>query len=78
MTVHRNVGGTDKTFRIVLGLVLLGVVLFAEMKPIWMAVTLVVSAIALVTAFTAFCPLNFLLGINTRRTTPDAGERNVP
>ena len=78
MAIHRNVGGTDKKFRIILGLILLGVALFAEMRPVWMAMTLVLSAIALVTAFTGFCPLNSALGINSRRTTADIGERNVP
>jgi hypothetical protein len=72
------VGGADKKFRIGLGLILLGVSLFAEMKPLWMAVTLVVSAIALVTAFTGFCPLNSALGFNSSRTSLGARERNGP
>ncbi len=70
MALHKNVGGADKKFRIILGLILLGIALFAEMKPIWMMVTLVMSAIALVTAFTGYCPVNSALGINSSRTPP--------
>lgn len=62
-----NVGGADKTFRIVLGLILLGIVLFAEMKPVWLVLNLLVAAIALVTAFTRFCPLNYAVGIDSSR-----------
>jgi hypothetical protein len=36
MALPTNVGGADKTFRIVLGLVLIGIALFAEMKPFWL------------------------------------------
>ena len=67
MTLPTNVGGADKTFRIVLGLVLLGIALFAEMKPFWLILTLLVAAIALVTAFTRFCPLNYAIGIDSAR-----------
>ncbi|MBU1426297.1 MAG: DUF2892 domain-containing protein [Gammaproteobacteria bacterium] len=60
-----NVGGIDRIGRIVIGVVLLVVGLAAPLSATWQIVALVVAAIALVTAFVQFCPLNALLGINT-------------
>ncbi len=60
-----NVGGIDRTLRIVVGIVLLLVGLLAPLEMTWRIVALVVAAIALVTAFVRFCPINAMLGINT-------------
>jgi hypothetical protein len=60
-----NVGGVDRTGRIVIGIVLLLVGLFAGLGAVWQVVVLILAAIALVTAIIRFCPLNALLGINT-------------
>lgn len=60
-----NVGGIDRTGRIVLGIVLLIVGLAAPIELIWRIVVLVVAGIALVTAIVRFCPANAILGINT-------------
>ncbi|HEY6094158.1 MAG TPA: DUF2892 domain-containing protein [Gallionellaceae bacterium] len=60
-----NVGGIDRTGRIVLGIVLLIVGLVAPIGPTWQIVALVIAAIALVTAAVRFCPANAILGINT-------------
>lgn len=60
-----NVGGIDRTGRIVLGIVLLAVGLLAPIEMIWRIVALVVAAIALVTAIVQFCPANAIFGINT-------------
>lgn len=67
MTLTRNVGGADKVIRIVVGIVLIALMLFADLNATWQIVAGVVAAIALVTAFVGFCPLNGLLGINTCR-----------
>lgn len=60
-----NVGGVDRTGRIVLGIVLLIVGLVAPIKMTWRVAALVIAAIALVTATVRFCPANALLGINS-------------
>lgn len=60
-----NVGGKDKTVRIILGIALLGVAFLASVSSTIQIVLVVVAAIALVSAFVGFCPLNQMLGINT-------------
>jgi hypothetical protein len=60
-----NVGGIDRTGRIVLGIALLIVGLAAPIELTWRIAMLVVAAIALVTATVRFCPANAILGINT-------------
>lgn len=60
-----NVGGLDRTGRIVIGIVLLIVGLVAPIEMIWRIVALVVAAIALLTAIMRFCPVNAIFGVNT-------------
>jgi hypothetical protein len=60
-----NVGGIDRTGRIVLGIVLLLVGLTAPIEMTWRIAALVIAAIALVTATVRFCPVNAMLGINS-------------
>lgn len=60
-----NVGGIDRTGRIVIGIVLLVVALVAPIEMVWRIVALVVAGIALVTAIVRFCPANAIFGINT-------------
>jgi len=60
-----NVGGMDRTGRIVLGVVLLVAGLAAPVELIWRIVALVVAGIALVTAVVRFCPANAVMGINS-------------
>ncbi len=63
--MKHNVGGIDRTARIVLGIVLLLVGLVAPIAMTWRIAALVIAAIALVTAAVRFCPANAILGINT-------------
>lgn len=60
-----NVGGIDRTGRIVIGIVLLVVGLVAPIEMAWRVAALVIAAIALVTAVVRFCPANAIFGINT-------------
>lgn len=60
-----NVGGIDRTGRIVIGLVLLVIGLAAPLEMVWRIAVLVIAAIALITAAVRFCPANALFGINT-------------
>ena len=68
MKILCNVGGADKTFRIGLGALLVALVLFIDLSTALTVLVLVVAAVAFVTAFVGFCPLNRLLGVNTCRT----------
>ena len=60
-----NVGGKDKTLRLILGVLLIGVAFLASVSSTVQIVLLVIAAIAVVTAFVGFCPLNRVLGIDT-------------
>lgn len=60
-----NVGGVDRTGRIVIGILLLVAGLVAPISMAWRTAALVVAAVALVTAAIRFCPANAMLGINT-------------
>jgi hypothetical protein len=60
-----NVGGLDRTGRIVVGLVLVIVGLTAPIEMTWRIAALVIAAIALVTAAVRFCPANAIFGINS-------------
>ena len=60
-----NVGGIDRTGRIVLGIVMLVIGLAAPIEMTWRIVALIIAAIALITATVRFCPANAIFGINT-------------
>lgn len=60
-----NVGGVDRSARIVIGVALVIVGLFVPMNPAWQTVLFILAAIALVTAIVGFCPANALIGVNT-------------
>ena len=65
MAIACNVGGADKAIRIVIGIALIAFAFFANVDAIWKEVAGGAAAIALITAFVGFCPLNSLLGINS-------------
>ncbi|WP_257305270.1 YgaP family membrane protein [Geothrix campi] len=60
--MQANIGNTDKTVRIVAGLVLLSLVFLLEGKARWFGL---LGVVPLLTAFMRFCPLYTLLGVNT-------------
>ncbi|HLP98297.1 MAG TPA: YgaP-like transmembrane domain [Sideroxyarcus sp.] len=60
-----NVGGIDRSIRVILGIVLLLVGLLVPMEMLWQVLVLVAAAIALVTAAVRFCPINAMLACNT-------------
>ncbi len=66
--LENNVGGVDKTVRIVLGMVLLVAGLFVKGGGLGQWFLFLLAAIAFVTAFLGFCPLNKLLRIDTSHT----------
>jgi hypothetical protein len=64
MTV--NIGFTDRTIRIVLGIALLALLLFIDSPMRWIGLT---GVVLLVTASTRFCALYRALGLSTVRKT---------
>ncbi len=60
-----NLGGVERTIRVVLGAVLLAVGFFGELPTWGAAVALAVGAVALVTGAIGFCAAWLLFGINT-------------
>ncbi|MEN8145373.1 MAG: DUF2892 domain-containing protein [Gemmatimonadota bacterium] len=60
-----NVGGADRTARIVLGVVLVVLNLAGILSGLVALIAWIVAAIAIVTAFVRFCPANAMLGINS-------------
>lgn len=67
MDLTPNVGGADKVIRIVVGVALIAFALLSNVDTTWKVVAGIVAAIALLTAFVGFCPINKLFGINTCR-----------
>ena len=60
-----NVGGIERPVRIVLGILLIGIGVFAALPPVGMGIALAMGTIALGTGALGFCPLWSLFGINT-------------
>lgn len=65
-----NVGGIERTIRVLLGAALLWLALVHVVTGGWAIVFYVVAAIALVTGLVGFCPAWKLLGINTCAVKP--------
>lgn len=65
MEIERNVGGADMVVRILLGIALVLIAMFADISTLWRTVAWIGAAVALVTAVVGFCPVNKLLGVNT-------------
>lgn len=61
-----NVGGTDRTLRIVLGVILLPLAYFT-LSGVLAVLGYVVGGIGLVTGVLRFCPANAILGVNSCR-----------
>jgi len=64
---NANVGGADRIFRIVLGLVLL-VLAFFVISGFWAIVAGLFGAIFLVTGIISWCPLYLPFKFNTRKS----------
>ena len=67
-----NVGGIERPIRIVGGLLLIGIGVFAELPAVGMGIALTGGAVFLVTAAIGYCPLTSLFGINTCRSSSSA------
>lgn len=60
-----NVGKVERLMRVLLGILLLGIATFADMRLIATATALLVGSIALVTGTIGYCPIWTLLGLDT-------------
>jgi len=67
-----NVGGIERPIRVVGGLLLIGVGVFAELSAMGMGIALTVGIVFLATAAIGYCPLTSLLGINTCQSSSNA------
>ncbi len=70
--MKHNVGGMDRTSRIVIGILLLLIAFFGPIGMTWRIVALIIAAIALITAAVRYCPLNAALGVDTSENKPEA------
>jgi hypothetical protein len=60
--VKANVGSLDRALRVILGLALLALFVFAEAPLRWWGL---IGVVPLLTAALGFCPLYALLGVST-------------
>ena len=60
-----NVGGIERPIRILVGILVLGIGVFANLPLIGTAFALLLGSIALVTGVIQYCPLWMLFGLNT-------------
>ncbi len=65
--MKRNVGGLDRTVRVVGGLSALAFALMRRKGSRGRATAIGIGAAKLITGLTGYCPLNHLLGRNTRK-----------
>lgn len=61
----RNMGNVDKTIRIVLGIVFIGLWLMGVTKGALAIILALVGAVFILTSLVNFCPLYALFGIRT-------------
>ncbi len=66
-----NVGGADRGIRLVLGLILLALGIFA-ISGTWQWISLIVGAILVLTGLVSFCPLYSLIRVNTAKKGGEA------
>ena len=68
MNLSSNVGGLDRTLRLIAGAVLILLALTGVLSGGLAIAAYVVAAIALVTGLVRYCPANALFGIDTCKT----------
>lgn len=65
--MEKNLGGTHRALRFILGIVVAAVGAFAHFGALWRAVTFAVAIVLIATVFTGVCPLCSVLRIGTRK-----------
>jgi uncharacterized membrane protein HdeD (DUF308 family) len=85
--MERNVGGTDRYMRLVLGALLLAVGVWtlaagtageSTLMTVLTALVIVIGAVFLVTGAVQQCPINAALGINTCQLSPESDATDAP
>lgn len=71
MDMPCNVGGNERTFRIILGVVLVLMVLLGVVGGTVAVIAFLIGAVALVTGIIKYCPISALVGRNTCGTAGD-------
>ena len=66
--MEKNVGQTDRTIRIIAGVILIGLKLAGVLAGTVGTIALVVGVVALATGFLNFCPVYALLKLNTKKS----------
>ena len=62
-----NEGNVDTIIRIIVGLVLILISVFATLNPTVKVIFIIIGVVALITGLTGFCLVYKLLGISTRK-----------
>jgi len=63
--MKKNMGGTDRSIRIMLAALMVGLYYFNVIEGVLGIVLLVFASIFVLTSFVSFCPLYLPFGINT-------------
>lgn len=65
MKLSFNVGGLDRIFRLILGVVLIALAYFGVLSETSEMIAYVIATVAIVSGVVKFCPSNAIFGINT-------------
>jgi hypothetical protein len=76
--VKKNMGGIDRTIRILLALVVLGLALTGQIGGVLAIVLLVLAGIFVLTSLVGTCPLYMPLGLSTCKRTEKSVEPAPP
>jgi hypothetical protein len=68
MIMKKNMGGTDRTIRILVALAVVALYYFGYIQGTLAYILLALSGIFLLTSLVSFCPLYTLFGMNTCKT----------
>jgi hypothetical protein len=71
-----NVGGIERTVRILIGMALLAVAFFHVVTGALATASYVLAAVALLTGLAGFCPAWAIIGFNT--CAPRHGKATIP
>lgn len=66
--MNKNIGGIDRTLRIVVGLILLSLVFILDDSNRWWALA---GLVPLATGFISWCPAYFIFGVRTCKMRRD-------
>lgn len=65
MSLSFNVGGVDRTIRMIVGVVLAAIAYFGILPGVYAIVAYIIAAVAFVTGLVKFCPAYAIVGISS-------------